>query len=321
MDVGQGGDAPMLIRLLGQLSVPRVGPGRPRTRPASLAGDKAYSSKANRAHLRGRRITAVIPEPTDQIGHRRRRGSAGGRPVDFDPVAYRRRNVIERAFNQLKQWFAAGSWRCSPAHAISRVGRCRLTTRLRRYVVTEATELPTVLGPAQLSNSFLGRLVEVCFATRDLHRTMEGLVRLGIGPWRIYTFDAATMQEQRYRGAPADYGLLVAFSAVGEVAFEIMQPLHGPSVIRDFLDAHGEGVHHLAFDCAGVSWQQRLDTFADRAFPCLQSGRFAGGNSFAFFDTEAATGTTFETYAFPEHFTWPEPQEWYPGPPPATTTS
>lgn len=65
---------------------------------------QAYSSKANRAHLRSRRITAVIPEPADQIVHRRRRGHRGGRPVDFDPVAYRRRNVIERAFNQLKQW-------------------------------------------------------------------------------------------------------------------------------------------------------------------------------------------------------------------------
>jgi transposase len=91
----------MLIRLLGQLSVPRTGPGRPRNRPASLAADKAYSSKAIRAHLRGRRITAVIPEPADQIGHRRRRGSTGGRPVEFDAVAYHRRNVIERAFNQL----------------------------------------------------------------------------------------------------------------------------------------------------------------------------------------------------------------------------
>jgi putative transposase len=101
---GQGGDSPMLVRLLGQLSVPRAGPGRPRTRPDSLAADKAYSSKAIRAHLRSRRITAVIPEPADQIGHRRRRGSAGGRPVAFDPVAYRGRNVIERAFNRLKQW-------------------------------------------------------------------------------------------------------------------------------------------------------------------------------------------------------------------------
>lgn len=187
--------------------------------------------------------------------------------------------------------------------------------------MTDATDPPSTVGPAELSNSFLGRLVEVCFATEDLHRTMEGLVRVGIGPWRVYTFDAATVQDRTLRGAPVDHGLLVAFSSVGDVAFEIMQPLHGPSVIRDFLDARGEGVHHLAFDCAGVSWQQRLDTFTDRGFPCSQSGRFAGGNSYAFFDTEAATGTTFETYAFGDDFSWPEPQEWYPGPPPPTTAT
>ena len=187
--------------------------------------------------------------------------------------------------------------------------------------MTAVPELPAVVGPAELSNSFLGRLVEVCFATRDLQRTMAGLVQMGIGPWRVHTFDAATVQERTYRGVPADYSLRVAFAAVGETAFEIMQPLHGPSVIRDFLDARGEGVHHLAFDCAGAAWQQRLDTFTDRGFPCSQSGRFAGGNTFAFFDSEPATGTTFETYAFGEDFTWPEPERWYPGPPPEATPS
>lgn len=101
---GQGGDSPMLIPLLGQLSVARLGPGAPRTRPASLSADKAYSSKAIRAHLRERKIAAVIPEPDDQIGHRLRRGARGGRPVSFDPVAYRNRNVIERAFNTMKNW-------------------------------------------------------------------------------------------------------------------------------------------------------------------------------------------------------------------------
>ena len=54
--------------------------------------------------LRSRGITAVIPEPKDQIGHRARRGSRGGRPVGFDVEDYKHRNVVERAFNHLKQW-------------------------------------------------------------------------------------------------------------------------------------------------------------------------------------------------------------------------
>lgn len=66
--------------------------------------DKAYSSRGNRALLRSRGITAVIPEPSDQAGHRKRRGSTGGRPVSYDPIAYRGRNVVERSFNLLKHW-------------------------------------------------------------------------------------------------------------------------------------------------------------------------------------------------------------------------
>jgi transposase len=96
----------MLGPLLASIRVPRHGPGRPRTRPDAVLGDKAYSARAHREHLRHRHITTVIPEPADQIGHRRRRGSAGGRPVNFDAVAYRGRNVVERAFNRFKNWRA-----------------------------------------------------------------------------------------------------------------------------------------------------------------------------------------------------------------------
>jgi hypothetical protein len=61
-----------------------------------VRGGKAYSSRASRSRLRRRRIVAVIPEPSDQIAHRKRRGSRGGRPPVFDAEDYKRRNVIER---------------------------------------------------------------------------------------------------------------------------------------------------------------------------------------------------------------------------------
>jgi transposase len=101
---GQAGDAPMFPILLHHLRVSRIGPGRPRTRPDTVAGDKAYSSRAIRTHLRERGIGACIPEPDDQKGHRKRRGSRGGRPPAFDAERYRGRNVVERAFNEDKQW-------------------------------------------------------------------------------------------------------------------------------------------------------------------------------------------------------------------------
>jgi transposase len=100
---GQANDAPALLPLLAQLRVARP-VGRPRTRPDRLRGDKAYSARAIRAHLRERGIVAVIPQPSDQIGHRLRRGARGGRPPGFAAADYRNRNVIERRFGHLKQW-------------------------------------------------------------------------------------------------------------------------------------------------------------------------------------------------------------------------
>jgi putative transposase len=104
LTAGQAGDSTMLKPLLSQLAVSRVGPGRPRTRPAAVLADKAYSSRGTRTMLRERGIRAVIPQPSDQIAHRRRRGTAGGRPPAFDPATYKARNVIERSFNNHKQW-------------------------------------------------------------------------------------------------------------------------------------------------------------------------------------------------------------------------
>ena len=66
--------------------------GRVRRRPKAVAGDKGYSYARVRRYLRRRKIQAVIPTRTDQ---RRRPG--------FDKEAYRRRNVVERCVNWLKE--------------------------------------------------------------------------------------------------------------------------------------------------------------------------------------------------------------------------
>ncbi|MER6407065.1 IS5 family transposase [Streptomyces viridosporus] len=102
---GQAGDAPAFETVMSRIRVPRSGVGRPRTRPLVVLADRAYSSRAIRNYLRHRGIRAVIPQPSDQIGHRRRRrGRQGGRPPGFDAEAYKQRNTVERCINRLKQW-------------------------------------------------------------------------------------------------------------------------------------------------------------------------------------------------------------------------
>jgi transposase len=106
---GQHGDSPRFIALMDAIRIKRRGPGRPRKRPARAMGDKAYSSRANRAYLRRRGIKAVIPVKEDQKGNRRKRGSKGGRPPVFDRETYKERNTVERCFNKLRQFRAVAT--------------------------------------------------------------------------------------------------------------------------------------------------------------------------------------------------------------------
>jgi hypothetical protein len=99
-----GRDSPMFAPLLEALSVPRAGPGRPRTRPEQVLGDKGLLVQGE---------SAAAPSPPHQLRHPRTRRPDRPPPTpriprlttgNFDRDQYKGRNVVERSFNQFKQW-------------------------------------------------------------------------------------------------------------------------------------------------------------------------------------------------------------------------
>jgi transposase len=106
LTAGNVNDCTMFTQVMAGICIPRRGPGRPWTRPVRVLADKGYSSRAIRTYLRRRGIRATIPERSDQQANRARRGPRGGRPPTFNPAIYKRRNVVERCFQRLKQYRA-----------------------------------------------------------------------------------------------------------------------------------------------------------------------------------------------------------------------
>ena len=172
--------------------------------------------------------------------------------------------------------------------------------------------------PAPLPNHaggidpFLGRQIEIAIVTRDAARTMAGLWRLGIEPWRIYTFGPENTINQTFRGEASAFVMRVCFAEAGGMIWELIEPVSGRTIFEEFLDRHGEGIHHVAFDCNHVPFAERIAGFEKRGFTLAQSGSWMGSNHFAFFETESETTTCIETYEFPAGWEYPEPEAWFP---------
>ena len=88
-------------------------------------------------------------------------------------------------------------------------------------------------------------IIQVAVVVRDLEAYATRQSRLlGNGPWRVYEFGPHMMVRYEHRGVPASGRTLVALNDT-HPQIEILQPLSGRSIHQDWLDEHGEGLHHV----------------------------------------------------------------------------
>jgi hypothetical protein len=153
----------------------------------------------------------------------------------------------------------------------------------------------------------LGGITQAGLVVGDLERSMERYWRLlGIGPWRIYTYAPPRLRDSMVRGQRIDVAFRIALAEAGPVGLELIQPLEGPSIHREFLETRGEGMHHLQSPVENI--EASLAAFQALGIDVLQSGRWGEGE-FYYLDTERLLGFPYEIY---RRRSRPEPDAVYP---------
>jgi glyoxalase/bleomycin resistance protein/dioxygenase superfamily protein len=89
-------------------------------------------------------------------------------------------------------------------------------------------------------------LTQVGVVVRDIWASMKLYHELlGWAPWYVYEYRPPWFHGAELRGEPVEYSMYTAEVQVGPVWFELVQPLDGPSIYKEFLETKGEGLHHV----------------------------------------------------------------------------
>ncbi|ADL69426.1 lactoylglutathione lyase and related lyase [Thermoanaerobacterium thermosaccharolyticum DSM 571] len=94
--------------------------------------------------------------------------------------------------------------------------------------------------------------------------------------------DGYDKSHAEFNGKPSDARAKLAFFDMGQVQIELIEPDENISTWREFLDKHGEGVHHIAFQVKDMD--EKIEALEKNGMPLVQKGDYEGGR-YAYIDT------------------------------------
>jgi hypothetical protein len=151
-------------------------------------------------------------------------------------------------------------------------------------------------------------IAQVCLIVEDLDKAMEKYWKLfGIGPWHVYTYGKPLVKKMSYRGRPSEHRMRVALSYIGPLRIELIEPLEGDTIYRDFVEEHGYGVHH--FGVLVENMEAAIAQAEASGLTMIQDGSgfgLDGDGHYAYLDTADKIGVTIELIQRPKDRMPPE---------------
>jgi len=97
------------------------------------------------------------------------------------------------------------------------------------------------MGDSETPKFKLETVDHIGIVVRDCEKVIETWERMfGIGPWAIREMSGTTPEGKTVTAK-------VAFAYMGDLEIELIQIIKGKTLHSEFLETHGEGLHHLGF--------------------------------------------------------------------------
>lgn len=149
------------------------------------------------------------------------------------------------------------------------------------------------MGEERARPGLWDRAYQIGVVVRDLDKAQAFYERLGIGPFEEGP-SAHALRREIYGEEAPDAAVRGSLAKMGNIEFELLQPVSGNTIQAEFLERHGEGVVHI---CAFTDdLEADKEELVGRGCPVISEGWLSDGGHFAYFDTRAIGGLVLELF-------------------------
>ncbi|OON96833.1 MAG: hypothetical protein ATN31_01715 [Candidatus Epulonipiscioides saccharophilum] len=142
--------------------------------------------------------------------------------------------------------------------------------------------------------------MHVGIIVKNIEETIAKMEKIfKIDEYRINLFPPENVNKDdiqlMYKGKKTWFTARFCFMKMGNTELELIEPLEGDSLWRDYLNEHGEGIHHLKFEVESIN--DTMKAFKEIGIDCPQYGSAVGPNTgkiWAYFDTTKELGYVSE---------------------------
>ena len=132
--------------------------------------------------------------------------------------------------------------------------------------------------------------IQINIIVKDIETAAEKWAQiLGTEKPEIREMSLEGGENYTYRGEPVSCKLLFAVIPMNGFVLELHQPAGGPSTFQEFLDKHGNGVHHIGFE-VGEARDAVIENLAGMGFDTNRTLGIYPGSSWTIVDAEDVLG-------------------------------